>query len=453
MTPEQFLEFARVLPEPLLLVSGEGQLLATNQPVADMLGLRRQELRGKMLIELVTQATDDVVKYLQACSSSRAMVIGSLTLRKNDGQTLICRSQGAVIQPWSPESSALILLRLENRTLASSNFVLLNQKIDELAKEVQRRKQAEEALKKANQELEIRVEERTTDLQETLNELQLTQTQLIQAEKMSSLGQMVAGIAHEINNPVSFIHGNLHHAQKYTHDLLKLVQIYQQVCPNTPPEIQQKLEEIDLNFLIKDITKLFQSMTVGTERIQEIVKSLRNFSRLDEAELKQVNIHEGIDSALMILEHRLQARHEYPQIKVIKKYSQLPNVTCYPGQLNQVFMNILANAIDALEALAVNSQTTDNQKLTNNNPQIQIKTEVINEKWIAVSIADNGLGIDEQVHSKVFDPFFTTKTVGKGTGLGLSVSYQIIVEKHGGQLSCFSVPGKGAEFVIKIPVN
>jgi signal transduction histidine kinase len=430
-----------------------GQLLATNQPVADMLGLRRQELPGRMLFELVTQSAEDVVKYLQACSSSRAMVIGSLTLRKNDEETLICRSQGAVIQPWSAESSALILLRLENRTLTSSNFVLLNEKIDELAKEVQRRKQAEEALWKANQELEIRVEERTTALQETLNELQLTQTQLIQAEKMSSLGQMVAGIAHEINNPVSFIHGNLHHAQKYTHDLLNLVQIYQQVCPNSPPEIQEELEEIDLDFLIQDITKLFQSMTVGTERIQEIVKSLRNFSRLDEAELKKVNIHEGIDSALMILEHRLQARDEYPEIKVIKKYSQLPNVTCYPGQLNQVFMNILANAIDALEALVVNSQITDNQKLINNNLQIQIRTEVIDDKWIMVSIADNGLGINEQVHSKVFDPFFTTKSVGKGTGLGLSVSYQIIVEKHGGQLSCFSVPGEGAEFVIKIPVN
>ncbi|MEH1967124.1 ATP-binding protein [Nostoc sp.] len=460
MTPEQFLELARVLPEPLLLVSGEGELLATNQPLADMLGLRRQELRGKKLFELVTESTNDLVEYLQACSSSRAMVIGSLTLRKNDGQTLICRSQGAVIQPWSPESSALILLRLENRVVATSNFVLLNEKIDELAKEVQKRKQAEEALWKANQELEIRVEERTTALQETLNELQLTQTQLIQAEKMSSLGQMVAGIAHEINNPVSFIFGNLHHAHKYTQDLLKLVQIYQQVCPNTPPEIQEQVEEIDLDFLIQDITKLFQSMTVGTERIQEIVKSLRNFSRLDEAELKQVNIHEGIDSTLMILEHRLQARHEYPEIKVIKKYSQLPNVTCYPGQLNQVFMNILANAIDALEVSAnngkwsaVNSQTTDNQKLTKNNPQIQIKTDLIDEKWIAVSISDNGLGINEQVRSKLFDPFFTTKTVGKGTGLGLSISYQIIVEKHNGELSCFSVPGEGAEFVIKIPVS
>ncbi|MEH2323140.1 MAG: ATP-binding protein [Nostoc sp.] len=451
MTPEQFIEFARVLPEPLLLVTSDGQLLATNQPVADMLGLRRQQLRGRTLFEFVTESANDVVKYLQACSSSRAMVIGSLTLRQNDGQTLICRSQGAVIQPWSPESSALILLRLENRTLATGNFIILNQKIDELAKEVQRRKQAEEELKKVNQELEIRVEERTTALQETLNELQLTQIQLIQAEKMSSLGQMVAGIAHEINNPVSFIHGNLHHAHEYTQDLLKLVQAYQHFCPNTPPEIQEYVEEIDLNFLIQDITQLFQSMKVGTQRIQEIVKSLRNFSRLDEAELKQVNIHEGIDNTLMILEHRLQARHEYPEIKVIKKYSQLPNVTCYPGQLNQVFMNIIVNAIDALEASAVNGQWSENPQTTNN-PQIKIKTEIIDESWIMVSIADNGLGINEEVHSKLFDPFFTTKAVGKGTGLGLFISYQTIVEKHQGQISCFSVPGKGAEFVIRIPV-
>ncbi|WP_242054931.1 sensor histidine kinase [Nostoc flagelliforme] len=266
---------------------------------------------------------------------------------------------------------------------------------------------------------------------------------------MSSLGQMVAGIAHEINNPVSFIYGNLHHAHKYSQDLLTLVQTYQQLCPHTPPEIQKQVEEIDLDFLIQDITKLFQSMQVGTLRIQEIVKSLRSFSRLDEAEFKQVNIHEGIDSSLMILEHRLRDKRECPETKVIKKYSQLPNVTCYPSQLNQVFMNILANAIDALEASANN----DNQKLTNNNPQIEIKTEVIDQKWIKVSIADNGSGINEQVCSKLFDPFFTTKAVGKGTGLGLYISYQIIVEKHNGELSCFSVPGKGAEFIIKIPVS
>ncbi|WP_138503949.1 ATP-binding protein [Nostoc sp. PA-18-2419] len=453
MTPEQFIEFARVLPEPLLLVSSEGQVLATNQPVADMLRLRRQELRGKTLFELVTESANDIIKYLQACSTSRAMTLGSLTLRTNDGHTLICRTQGAVIQPWSPESSALILLRLENRTVASNNFVLLNQKIDELAKEVQKRKQAELELQKANEDLEIRVEERTTALQETLNELQLTQTQLIQAEKMSSLGQMVAGIAHEVNNPISFIYGNLHHAHKYTQDLLKLVEIYQHIYPNPPLEIQNEIEEIDLHFLIQDITKIFESMTVGTQRIQEIVKSLRNFSRLDEAEFKQVNIHEGIDSTLMILDHRLQARHEYPRIKVIKKYGQLPNITCYPGQLNQVFMNILANAIDALEKSALSGRwSTDNSKTTDN-PQIKITTEVIDENWIMVIITDNGLGINEQVRSKLFDPFFTTKPVGKGTGLGLSISYQIIVEKHGGQLSCFSSPGKGAEFIIKIPVN
>jgi len=453
MTPEQFLELAIVLPEPLLLVTNEGQVLATNQAVADMLTLRRQELQGKTLFDLVTEPASDIIKYLQACSTSRAMILGSLTLRRNDGQTLICRTQGAVIQPWSPESSALILLRLENRTLASNNFVLLNQKIDELAKEVQKRKQAELELQKANEELEIRVEERTTALQKTLNELQLTQTQLIQAEKMSSLGQMVAGIAHEVNNPVGFIYGNLHHAHKYTQDLLKLIEIYQRICQDPPLEIQKQIEEIDLNFLIEDITKLFESMTAGTQRIQEIVKSLRNFSRLDEAELKQVNIHEGIESTLMILDHRLQAKHECPEIKVIKKYGQLPNVTCYPGQLNQVFMNILANAIDSLEKSAVAGQWSAANSKTTDNPQIQITTELIDKKWIAITIADNGLGIDEQVRSKLFDPFFTTKPVGKGTGLGLSISYQIIVEKHGGQLDCFSTLGKGAEFLIKIPVN
>ncbi|MBL1201172.1 MAG: ATP-binding protein [Nostoc sp. ZfuVER08] len=453
MTPEQFIELAIVLPEPLLLVTNEGQVLATNQAVANMLKLRRQELQGKMLFDLVTEPASDIIKYLQACSTSRAMILGSLTLNRNDGQTLRCRTQGAVIQPWSPESSALILLRLENRNVASNNFLLLNQKIDQLAKEVQKRKQAELELQKANEELEIRVEERTTALQETLKELQLTQTQLIQAEKMSSLGQMVAGIAHEVNNPVSFIYGNLHHAYKYTQDLLKLVEIYQTICQNPPLEIQQQIEEIDLNFLIEDITKLFNSMTVGTQRIQDIVKSLRSFSRLDEAELKQVNIHEGIDSTLMILDHRLQAKDERPEIKVVKKYGQLPNVTCYPGQLNQVFMNILVNAIDALEKSALNGRWSAVNSQTTDNPQIQIITEVIDENSIMVTIADNGLGIDEQVSSKLFDPFFTTKPVGQGTGLGLFISYQIIVEKHGGKLSCFSTPGKGAEFVIKIPIS
>ena len=439
MTPEQFLELARVLPEPLLLVNGEGQILASNKPVVDMLGLRRKELQGRTLFDLATEAPEKIIKYLKACASSRAMVLGSLTLGKNDGQTLVCRCQGAVIQPWSAESSALILLRLANRAVGINNFVLLNKKIDELAKEIQKRKYAEEALSQANEELELRVEERTAALKETLNELQNTQTQLIQTEKMSSLGQMVAGVAHEINNPVSFIGGNLTYAQEYIKDLLKLVQLYQQYYPNPSQEIQEEIKVIDLDFLVSDLTKLLNSMTVGTQRIQEIVKSLRNFSRLDEAELKQVNIHEGIDSTLMILEHRLQATHEHSEIKVIKEYAKLPLVECYPGKLNQVFMNIIANAIDALSDGV--------------GPQIHIRTELLDDRWVAITIADNGPGMNEQVRSKLFDPFFTTKPVGKGTGIGLSISYQIIVEKHGGELNCLSDLGQGAFFVIKIPIQ
>ncbi|HYW20491.1 MAG TPA: ATP-binding protein [Nodularia sp. (in: cyanobacteria)] len=445
MTPEQFLELAKVLPEPLLLVTGEGQLLVGNQPMADILDLRRQEIPEKMIFDVVVESSDHIRNYLQACASSRTLVIGTLTLRDNYGKTLICRSQGAVIQPWSPESPALILLRLESRATASKNFVLLNNKIDELAKEIQRRKQAEVALLKANEELEMRVEERTMAVQETLNKLQITQTQLIQAEKMSSLGQMVAGVAHEINNPINFINGNLHYAEKYTQGLLKLLQLYQQHCLNISPEIQKQIENIDLDFLIPDMTKLFQSMKVGTERIREIVKSLRNFSRLDEAELKQVNIHEGIDSTLMILQHRLQAIHQYPKIKVNRKYGKIPHITCYPSQLNQVLMNILVNAIDALEESAVNGLLLDY-------PKIEIQTQLIDQIWVRIIISDNGTGIDEKIYSKLFDPFFTTKPVGKGTGLGLFVSYQI-VEKHGGKLSFVSTPGQGAEFVIQIPVS
>jgi len=304
--------------------------------------------------------------------------------------------------------------------------------------------------------LEEKVEQRTQQLhqnnlrlQEAIQKLQSAQTQLIQSEKMSSLGQMVAGIAHEINNPISFIHGNLAHARDYVQNLLDLIAIYQHEYPHPTAKVVQKTEEIDLNFLQEDLPKLLDSMEIGTSRICNIVLGLRNFSRLDEAEMKAVDIHEGIDNTLMILQHRLQAKGDRPEISVIKEYGQLPKVTCYAGQLNQVFMNILSNAIDALEQKIQRSRSVPDGI----SPCICIRTELTENQTVKILIADNGIGMTAEVKQKIFDPFFTTKPVGSGTGLGLSISYQIIVEKHKGQLSCNSIPGSGTEFVMEIPLS
>ena len=306
------------------------------------------------------------------------------------------------------------------------------------------------ALEKSKEELEERVEERTTELKNTLGELQRTQSQIVQSEKMSSLGQLVAGVAHEINNPVNFIHGNLAHVQEYTQDLLALMQLYQQYNPYPAAEIQRFAEDIDLEFLQEDLPKMLSSMRVGTDRIRQIVLSLRNFSRIDEAEFKRVDIHEGIDSTLMILQHRLKAKPEQPEIEVIKDYGTVPLVECYAGQLNQVFMNILVNAIDALEE---NNTKFTYQEIKENPSQIKIRTSVVNLMWLEVAIADNGVGISQEFQQRIFDPFFTTKPVGKGTGMGMSISYQIVTEKHGGKLECFSTPGKGTKFIIQIPLG
>ncbi len=291
-------------------------------------------------------------------------------------------------------------------------------------------------------------QKKAEELKAALEQLKQIQSQLIQSEKMSSLGQMVAGIAHEINNPVNFIYGNLSYLECYSRDLMYLVQLYQKRYPDPGREISQYIENIDLEFLQEDLAKILGSMRIGAERIREIVLSLRNFSRLDESDIKQVDIHEGIDSTLLILKNRLKGKPGCPPISVVKNYSRLPKVECYVGQLNQVFMNLIANAIDALEE---SSQNRAGQEMSQKPNQITISTE-LSEKSVVVKIKDNGLGIKPEIKSKLFDPFFTTKPAGKGTGMGLSISYQI-VQKHGGSLECISEPGQGAEFRIKIPLT
>ncbi|MCU0542068.1 MAG: MASE1 domain-containing protein [Oscillatoriaceae cyanobacterium Prado104] len=312
-------------------------------------------------------------------------------------------------------------------------------------------------LAKTNATLEIRVQQRTEELsaqnitlEETLQTLKRTQLQMLQSQ-MSALGQLVAGIAHEINNPICFIHGNLTYVNDYTQDLLNLVRLYQKYYPNPPEILQEELEEIELDFMQTDLAEIIRSMNSGTDRIREIVLSLRNFSRLDEAALKQVDIHEGIDSTLMILQHRIKATTHRPEIHVIKDFdSKLPQIECYPGLLNQVFMNILDNAIDAIE---VANKSQSFAEITDRSNTIWIHTHRIKGDRIAISITDNGCGVSENLWSKIFDPFFTTKPIGKGTGLGLSTSYHIITEQHHGKLYCTSGPNCGTKFTIEIPIK
>ena len=312
--------------------------------------------------------------------------------------------------------------------------------------------QANNQLREMLTNVEGKVAERTAELIKTngelekaLTDLQQMQVHLIQAEKMSSLGQLIAGIAHEINNPVNFIHGNIRHLHNYVINLLEFVELSQECSERVNSDLQSKAEEIDLEFIKIDLPKVIKSMEVGTHRIREIVLSLRNFSHIDQSELKSIDIHQGIEDTLLILGHRIkpQKNSDFPRIQIVKLYGDLPLVNCYAGQLNQVFVNILVNAIDAIEE----SASSDRQ------PCISIQTQVIDDNYVEIAIADNGCGIPEAIQQQIFNPFFTTKPVGKGTGMGMAISYQIITEKHKGRLSCTSSVGKGTEFIIQIPIN
>ncbi|HEY9613078.1 sensor histidine kinase [Allocoleopsis sp.] len=300
-------------------------------------------------------------------------------------------------------------------------------------------------------DLELTLQRSLESVQQTradVTQLQQAQTYLIQSEKLASIGELVAGITHEITNPVTFILGNVEHAENYFHDLINVLNLYRRYCVENIPRIQAAIEAVELDFVLEDLPKLLNSMREGTERLDSICKSMRTFVRADTSAKELFDIHEGISSTLIILKHRLKANDSCPEIEVVTDYGDLPLVECYPGQLNQVFMNILANAIDALEDYNLSRTEAEIQA---NPSRIYIRTEAIANYKIVIHIADNGPGMTEEVRQKLFDPFFTTKPVGKGTGLGLSISYQIVVWKHNGQLKCNSKQSQGTEFVIEIP--
>ncbi len=401
----------------------ENPIIYCNPAFESMTGYRRQEIIGKNGRFLHGSDTDpaavEIIRQALQAESECKVILKNY---RKDGTAF-----------WNCFSISPVRDRMGQLT----HFIGVQRDITE-------RKQAEEALH--NSEAQSR--EQAAQLGATLEQLKATNSQLVQSEKMSSLGLLLAGVAHEINNPVSFIYGNLAHLTNYTQDLFDHLELYQQHYPNPVAEIQEQREKNDLDFLAEDLPKILSSMSVGVDRICQIVQSLRNFSRHDDSQMKPVNLHEGIDSTLLILNHRLKGNGEKQPIQIVKHYGKLPTVECFAGPINQVFMNILSNAIDALED--ANSRQTCREMLENPS-QIMIGTEVVGN-FVEIKIADNGPGITEEVKQQIFDTFFTTKPIGKGTGMGLSISYQIIVERHKGELYCNSELGKGTEFAIRIPI-
>ncbi|MEG3896665.1 MULTISPECIES: CBS domain-containing protein [unclassified Microcoleus] len=417
----------------LVVVGSQGELLGVVSLTSLPQVFNQSEMYGT--IELLQQAVDDRATQLQEANELLQQEI----LERQ-------RAQEALRQAHDD-----LKKQVEERTaqLLESNELL--------RRDIIKRQRVEEALRRKQACLKNQAQQ----LEQTVRKLQQTQTQLVQTEKMSSLGQMIAGIAHEINNPVNFIYGNLSHASHYIKELFQLLELYQQHYPEPVSEIREAAAQMEVDFLVEDLSKIMSSMQVGTERIRQIVVSMRNFSRSDQSNIKLVDIHEGLDSTLLILQHRLKAHGAHPAIDIIKEYGNLPLIECCGGQINQVFMNIIGNAIDAIdEAIQKGQWAKGNGKNTQSPipsselsvPAITIRTEVVDPGFVAIRISDNGGGIPDDIRRQLFDPFFTTKPVGKGTGLGLSISYHLVVEQHGGRLDCVSEDGRGTEFAIEIPI-
>lgn len=445
----------------VLVIGSDSEIYMSNQAVCDLLGKTEIEL-GHL--------------WKLFCKNDRVQKLETLIFPESEW-TL--QEIFSAIASYHRLDNAVI--RLDRQESKKPSWLLVNivpllnggtkaEKVVCTFSNISNLKHKEEALQASEVKNRILAEVATAQAQElekTVEKLKLTQSQLVQQEKMSSLGKMVAGIAHEVNNPISVIYGNLTHAKQYTKDLVELLHIYQNEYPQASPKIQAKLEEVEFDYIIDDLNKLFASMKFGSDRMRKIVLSLRNFSRLDEAQMKGVDIHEGLDNTLLLLAHRVKATTKLPQIPIYKNYGELPVINCYPGQLNQVFKNILDNAIDALRdtlefhdwsitekfSLSPNNNILSevNDRLSNL-PFIYINTELIETSILRIDIANNGPSIPESIKSRIFDPFFTTKPVGSGTGLGLSISYQII-QKHGGILECISKVGWGTKFRIEIPIS
>ena len=380
-----------------------------------------------ILLDIMMPGMDgfEVCKRLKQNPQTRDIPVIFMTALTDEVDKVQGLSIGAVDYITKPIHPDEVLARIKvHLTLRHTQMQLLN--------EITERKQAER------------------ELQHALSELQRAQIHLVHNEKMSSLGQLVAGVAHEINNPVNFIHANLHHAERYAEDLLEIIRLYKHYVPTPPKEVLDRMEELDVDYLEQDLVKILNSMSLGTSRICDIVLSLRNFSRHDEAEIKQANIHEGLDSTLTILQGSLQRSNSYPDIQVIKDYGLLPPVECCAGQMNQVFMNLLSNAIEAINERDATRAVEDVVK----EPSVITISTVFQSNRLTIRIMDNGLGIPEVMRSQIFNPFFTTKEVGKGTGMGLSISHTIITETHKGKLWCEPNPGQpGTQFFIEIPVS